>query len=172
VTDRIVVVVADAGPLIHLDELDCLALLADFSVVWVPQAVWSEVESHRPSALARKDVQIVRCSATPNPRIHALAMIHTLHAGEREALEVCSEHPGAVLLTDDTAARLAAKTLGIRAHGTLGILLRAIRRSQKTSAEVVSLLGEIPDKSTLHVRPNLLDDIIRLAGDAKPEQES
>ena len=29
------IVVSDAGPLIHLDELDCLPLLSDFTV-WVP----------------------------------------------------------------------------------------------------------------------------------------
>jgi len=44
-------VVADAGPLIHLDELGCLDLLADFGAVVVPDAVWREVERHRPRAL-------------------------------------------------------------------------------------------------------------------------
>lgn len=40
-------VVCDAGPLIHLDQLGCLDLLSDFSVVLVPDAVWSEVLKHR-----------------------------------------------------------------------------------------------------------------------------
>lgn len=39
-------VVCDAGPLIHLDRLDCLDLLADFSRVVVPDVVWREVEHH------------------------------------------------------------------------------------------------------------------------------
>ena len=38
------IAVADAGPLIHLDELDCLGLLTDFIEVRVPVAVWREVE--------------------------------------------------------------------------------------------------------------------------------
>lgn len=37
------VAVADAGPIIHLDELDCLDVLADFEKVYVPEAVWLEV---------------------------------------------------------------------------------------------------------------------------------
>lgn len=41
-------VVCDAGPLIHLDELDALGLLSDFAEVLVPDAVWREVERHRP----------------------------------------------------------------------------------------------------------------------------
>ena len=36
-----VVVVCDAGPLIHLDELGCLNLLADFREVLVCEAGWN-----------------------------------------------------------------------------------------------------------------------------------
>lgn len=45
------VVVCDAGPLIHLDEVACLDLLADFSTVLVPEVVWQEVTRHRPIML-------------------------------------------------------------------------------------------------------------------------
>ncbi len=46
-------VVCDAGPLIHLDELGCPDLLADFQTVFVPEQVWREVEFHRLGALER-----------------------------------------------------------------------------------------------------------------------
>lgn len=39
--------VCDAGPLIHLDELGCLDLLADFAEVIVPVGVWEETIKHR-----------------------------------------------------------------------------------------------------------------------------
>jgi hypothetical protein len=42
------VVVCDAGPVIHLDELKSLALLGDFSTVFMPAMVWVEVLRHRP----------------------------------------------------------------------------------------------------------------------------
>jgi predicted nucleic acid-binding protein len=42
-----------------------------------------------------------------------------------------------MLLTDDTAARLAAKSLNISLHGTLGLLLRAVRQGLRASAEVM-----------------------------------
>jgi predicted nucleic acid-binding protein len=69
--------------------------------------------------------------------------------------------PEAIFLTDDAAARLAAMTLGYRVHGSIGILLRAIRRQQRTQAEILALLHELPARSTLHLRPSLLQDIIR-----------
>ncbi len=41
------VVIADAGPLIHLDELDALVVLSNFERILVPDAVWRELERHR-----------------------------------------------------------------------------------------------------------------------------
>jgi predicted nucleic acid-binding protein len=107
-------VVCDAGPLIHLDELDALDLLADFAQVLVPDAVWREVVQHRPG----------------------------------------------LLLTDDTAARLAAGNLRIGTHGTIGILVRAIRRRQRTKEEVLEVLRSIPNRSTLHLKRSLLESVI------------
>ena len=63
-------------------------------------------------------------------------------------------------MTDDTAARLAAEQLGLSVHGTLGILLRAIRRKQRDPRDVADLLRTIPSRSTLHIRANLLNEII------------
>lgn len=154
-------VVADAGPLIHLDELGCIGLLTDFHAVYVTSTVWREVEFHRPHALASLGGHVLRCSPVANERVDALKVLYTLHAGEYEALCQCLVISGALLLTDDTAARLAAKSLDVAAHGTIGLLLRAIRRRQLSKAQVVALLKQIPERSSLHIRPVLLAEIIQ-----------
>jgi predicted nucleic acid-binding protein len=69
-------------------------------------------------------------------------------------------HPHAILLTDDAAARLAAKGLGYRVHGSIGVLLRAIRRGQRAPGELATILRDLPAQSTLHIQQNLLDDIV------------
>ena len=69
-------------------------------------------------------------------------------------------YPHAILLTDDAAARLAAATLGYQVHGTIGILIRAIRRQQKSKEEILTILRGLPDLSTLHIRPGLLKEIV------------
>ena len=156
------IVVADAGPLIHLDELGCIELLADFKQIWVPDAIWSEVERHRPEALKQSSPALVRKEVPPSsPVIDALASMYTLHLGEREALAWCLVQQHSLLLTDDTAARLAAKSLGLAAHGTIGLLIRAVRCQLRTKAEVLQLLGDIPHRTTLHIRPSFLADVIR-----------
>ncbi len=55
-------VVCDAGPLIHLDELDSLPLLSDFDKVLVPEQVWQEIEKHRPNDLADFDLLLQKVS--------------------------------------------------------------------------------------------------------------
>jgi predicted nucleic acid-binding protein len=155
-------VVCDAGPLIHLDEVGCLDLLADFSEVLVPEAVWVEVLKHRPGALTHSAVTLrrVRPTEPEPPALEALALVLSLHTGEWEALRVALEHRPGLLLTDDTAARLAAGNLGIVTHGTIGILVRAIRRNQRTKPEILALLRMLPTRSTLHLKRSLLNSVI------------
>lgn len=156
------IVITDAGPLIHLDELDALAVLADFEQILVPDAVWREVEHHRPAALQGGAAVLLRQASPPASQIvDALTSMFTLHLGEKEALICCLSHPDSLLLTDDTAARMAAKNLGLKAHGTVGLLIRAIRRQLRTKTEVLQLLADIPQRSTLHIRPAFLATVIR-----------
>lgn len=155
-------VVCDAGPLIHLDELGVRDLLEDFREVVIPARVWAEVQHHRPEALRAPPPNFQRrdLETSSAPHFRALAQALALDAGEQEALSCRELTTGGVLLTDDAAARLAAQALGYRAHGTVGVLLRAIRRRQRSVDEVVALLEVIPSRSTLHIRSDLLLRII------------
>ena len=154
-------VVADAGPLIHLDELAALDVLSDYAAVFVPNAVWLEVQHHRPQALQQPIVQLIRqLPPPPSAKVNAMTAIYTLHCGEREALALCLDQSINILLTDDTAARLAAKSLSIITHGTLGLLIRSARQQLRTQTEVLTLLAAIPQQTILHIRPSLLEDVI------------
>lgn len=155
-------VVCDAGPLIHLDELGSLSLLADFAHILVPEQVWQEVEVHRPNALPRSglSLQKVAVSVSTQAAFQTLAQALLLGHGEQAALSLMADYPQAIFLTDDAAARLAAVTLGYRVHGTIGILLRSVRRGQQTGREILAVLRKLPTQSTLYVRPNLLQEII------------
>ena len=161
-TERAVdIVIADAGPLIHLDELGCFDLLRDFNRVLVPEAVWQEVKHHRPDALTRPGPRLERVTAPQaTSRLSALSISFTLHRGELEALELSTLYPEALFLTDDTAARMAANSLNLRVHGTIGMVVRALRRQQRNRHEVVALLRAIPQRTTLHIKPSLLEEII------------
>ncbi len=157
-------VVCDAGPLIHLDELGCLSLLNDFDEVLVPGPVWREVARHRPTALAHSEValQNVDVTVSTHAPFQTLVRSFALDLGEQATLTLMQTYPQAIFLTDDAAARLAAVTFGYQVHGSIGILIRAIRRRQRTREEILTLLRALPTRSTLHIRAGLLQDIIAL----------
>lgn len=157
--DSQTVVVADAGPLIHLAELCAIDLLADFSRVIVPEAVWEEVARHRPDALLPKFLEKLPPAST-SPELCAIGTLYTLHRGEWQALAICDHLAGSRLLTDDTAARLAAKAMNISASGTIGVLLRAMRRGRHDKMQTIALLEAIHMRSSLHIRASLLAEII------------
>jgi len=162
-------VICDAGPLIHLDELGCLDLLTDFKSIIVPDTVCTEVERHRPSVFSHPQIPLSRTNATDPvpPELSALTKIFTLHAGEWEALRLALKFSDSIFLTDDTAARPAAGNLGIRTHGTIGILLRAIRRKQRTTDGILQILQSLSERSTLHIKRSLLESVISQVRGAK-----
>ena len=162
-------VICDAGPLIHLDELGCLDLLGDFQSIFVPDQVWHEVERHRPGALKHSGVQLqgMPVMISEDAPFQALVQTLSLDLGEQAALSLAVFHPDAILLTDDAAARLAAESLGYRVHGSIGILLRAIRRRQRTADQVLTVLRNLPAQSSLYISSSLLQEIVlRLEGQA------
>ncbi|HUO08541.1 MAG TPA: DNA-binding protein [Phycisphaerae bacterium] len=164
-----VIVVSDAGPVIHLDELDCLDLFRGFHSVVVPREVWAEVLRNRPGIIL---------SAIPNgvvndapvdcsPQLAVLSDSLALDAGERAALRLMEQQADAVFLTDDAAARLAAESLNLRVHGTLGIIIRSVRVMLRSREEVLGILNSLPRRSTLYVSAELLGEVIARVSSAE-----
>jgi len=156
-------VVCDAGPLIHLDELASLDLLLDFTYVLVPQSVWNEVTRHRPHALESGSGHLRRIvvEGEEPPALAALARSLVLGPGEYEALQLALQQPLLILLTDDAAARLAAEALRISVHGSIGVLLRAVRLGRRTREQTIVTLEGLGERSSLHVRPALIAEVIQ-----------
>jgi len=149
--------------LIHLDELGCLSFLSDFRNVLVPDAVWTEVDRHRPTALRRRTVRLqrIKVDLEKDDRLPQLGSTFLLAAGELEALRLMADFPAAILLTDDAAARLVADTLGYSVHGTIGIIVRGLQRGQRTKRQILNLLRSVRRKSSLHISETLLNSVIK-----------
>lgn len=85
------VVVCDAGPLIHLDELGCLGLLSDFGRVLTPISVWEEVSRHRPGALDQQQVVVERShvGSPPAAELRGMQRLFALHQGGCNGYSLC-----------------------------------------------------------------------------------
>lgn len=152
----------DAGPIIHLDELACLDLISDFSENLLPDIVWQEINSYRPTALNKTDLNLTHLPGPyqPDGRLSTMCRSFSLDAGETEALAVMAKNPTSVFFTDDAAARFVGEQMGYKVHGTIGILVRSVRRKQRKPEQLLRTLSEIPSKSTLHIKRALLDEVI------------
>jgi len=163
--------VTDAGPIIHLDELDCLDLLSDFGELLIPIEVWDEVVRHRvclgADRIAGLGGCVVRNPGVPSPRLRALVGSLRLDRGEAAALALMELRGAPLFLCDDAAARLAAESLGFPVPGTIGVLIRSIRRGMRSREQVLDILRRLPHDSTLHVSRELLATVI-----TRIEQES
>lgn len=157
-----IIAVLDAGPLIHLDELGSLNLLAGYREVLLPEIVEQEAKKHRPQIQIDFIPGLVRVSSRPGAAesMFELAAEFGLHAGELAAIAVLKEHHGDCLLSDDAAARAMAEAIGFQVRGTVGLILRGWQRKQISKAAARDLLKSLPLKSTLHLRPGFLAHVL------------
>jgi predicted nucleic acid-binding protein len=139
-------------------------LFADFEEIVLPLVVEKEILDHRPSALQNQDLHIKRSSKRTviGEELLTLCRIFSLDAGEIEALALMERNPQHIFLTDDAAARLVAEQMKFVVHGTIGVLIRSIRRRMKKPDEILHILADIPQISTLYVKPSLLNEIIQI----------
>ena len=147
--------VSDAGPLIHLAEIDSLELLATFDTLLVPETVYKEVEAGGvPDELA--DLSYERVEADES-QVGA----EELDAGERAAI-AAAEQRGIVLLTDDLAARQAASDTGVEVHGSIGIIALGFGRGLLDRDEAASRMRALQRETSLFVTEAVVERGIRM----------
>jgi len=162
-----IIAVLDAGPLIHLDELGSLSLLSGYREVLLPDVVESEAKKHRPQIQIDSISGLIRVSSqsATTESMFELAAEFGLHAGELAAIAALKEHHGDCLLSDDAAARALAEAIGFQVRGTVGLILRSWQRKQISKAAACDLLKALPVRSTLHLRPGFLENVLEQISD-------
>lgn len=147
--------VSDAGPLIHLAEIDSLELLAMFDTLLIPKAVYKEVEAGGvPDGLTDLSYELVEADES---RVGA----EELDAGERAAIAVAKEQR-VVLLTDDLAAREAAADAGIGVRGSLGVIALGYGRGWLDRDEAASRMRALQRETSLFVTDAIVERGIRM----------
>lgn len=130
-------VVSNTGPLIHLSEAQALELLELTGEVHIPEGVDHEARRRVPAWSKPAWLAIDKLNEPHITEAVDWQQAGFLDFGEAEAIALTRQLKADWLLTDDAAARLLAKGLGIEVHGSLGIVLwaAAIGRLNHTDAE-------------------------------------
>ncbi len=138
-------VLADTTVLSNFAQVGRQDLLRQaFPGLSAPRAVCEELSAgERLGRVPRGDwswLGTVELSAIESLR--AADLERTLQAGEAACLAV-AEARGSLVLTDDSAARRLAGNLGLQVSGTIGALVRLVRREVLSLPEADALLTEM-----------------------------
>jgi predicted nucleic acid-binding protein len=156
-----IIAVADAGPLIHLSETGRLSLMRVFDQLHIANAVWKEtVDAGRVNdAILTATTTITRHTDDANQQgaIASALGLHGLQVGELAALQLCAAIPCPILVTDDLAARDAARKLQVTPVGSLGVVVRAYYRGMISLPDAEQALNDLFSISSLFVTKTIVD---------------
>ncbi|MBI5229648.1 hypothetical protein HY991_06060 [Candidatus Micrarchaeota archaeon] len=151
---RIEAAVFDAGPLIHLQQINSLGMLSLFKRILVSEHVCQELRSgfHLP-----KNCFITDLAGESKDLAKLASERYDLGLGEASAIALAKQERIKLLFTDDLTARDAAKRFGLEPHGTLAILTRAYRENMLGKRDAISCLEKLHSDSNLYLTRDLVD---------------
>ena len=160
------IVVADAGPIIHLSLIGRIDLLPSlFGRLVVPEMVYREVVEAGeglPGSTELRDGTWFEL-APHDPRADLFRLLRAqLDPGEAAALWLAAARKADLVLSDDRQARVAAESLGISVRGTVGLLVQAKRQGHLS--EVSPLLLELRSRG-VWISDSLIERVLREVGE-------
>ena len=158
-------VVSNTSPLLNLAILDALDLLVQqFRTLLLPEAVFAElqIDTNLPGAAALRDGLFRVEPVTDRVRVRLLQ--RDLDAGEAEAIALALEKSADWLLLDERDGRRAAKALGLRVTGVLGILLRARLQGQLPSLR--RAMDDLRNQAGFRISDALYGQLLSAAGES------
>lgn len=163
------IVVADAGPLIHLGAIGRLEIVRRlWPDVLVPDAVVREVTvtgAGLPGAEAVKAAGWLTVASPSNADVVSALLGSGLHRGEAEAIALAVERRAERLLIDERQGRLTAEGMGVPVIGSIGILVAAKARGEVE--RVAPLLAELR-ASGLWISDALVTRVLVAVGEDGP----
>jgi uncharacterized protein len=161
-----VIVVADAGPLIHLSAAGQFDLLRElYDRVVVPREVYDEVVVKGRGLPGSAELAAATWIELSEPRTESLLfriLREDLDPGESAALAVAMERKADLVLLDDRKGRIAAERLGLVVRGTVGIFLEAKRKGRM---ERIGPLLEMLRESGIWLSDAVIETALRQAGE-------
>jgi predicted nucleic acid-binding protein len=158
-------VISDASPLILLAKIERINILKElYSEVIIPSQVRDEVIKQRNKSsslmVLEMDKGWIKVEEVGlSSEVKEIGERLGLHEGEMYALSLALHASIKDFLADDKLARIAARILGLRAIGCLGIVRRAYEIGIITKNEAVEAIQKLV-KAGLWVSPEVLGEVL------------
>ncbi|MGV9173960.1 MAG: hypothetical protein ACOC35_15540, partial [Promethearchaeia archaeon] len=129
-----VLAISDSDVLIHLSKLDLLFLLKlQFSQIFISQTVYDEtviqgVKSDKKDALILKNFMkkdLIKVKKISEQITKRYINKYQIHKGESSMIGLAKKYQAVYCFTNEIKVRRVLKREGLRAVGTLGIILKA-----------------------------------------------
>ena len=163
--ERIERAVSNSGPLIHLTQIKSFNVLGIIKRIYIPQEVFDEVCSFGlPGKKEVRESKLIKVKDL-HPQSKDLAKLiserYSLGLGEAASLALAKQENIDLFLTDDLAARIVAKRLRIRPHGTIGIILKAFRLGIVNKETTLKMIKDLHTTSSLFLTSELVRYILK-----------
>lgn len=149
--------VFDSGPFIHLHEINQLKILGMIKEKYLSSEVENELKHYLVPLEKVKNV-IIKILLLENKNLaKIICERYCLDLGEATSIALAKQEKINLFFTDDLEARETAKLFGLEAHGTLGIIMRALREKILTKETAIKSIEDISDNSSLFLTSDLVE---------------
>ncbi len=145
--------VSNSGPFIHLNDINKLKLLNNFSKIFIPDKVAREIGHLLPGFI---NIKIIKVSPRETKSFNKKLSRFKLHEAEIDALYLAKKL-NRTFFTDDLEARNAAKKLRIDVHGCIGVIVLCYKNGLINMSEAKRLINELYEKSSLFISKAIVD---------------
>ncbi len=151
-----------ASPLILLAKIGRVDLLKKlYSEVLIPEEVKNEItrQENTPITSGIREGWIKVEEVVLSSEVKEIGEKLRLHEGEMYAMSLALRANLKELLADDKLARVAARILGLRAIGCLGVVIKAYETGDITRNDAVNTIQELV-KAGLWISPEVLGTVL------------
>ena len=152
-------IVSNTGPIIHLNEINFLEVLDIFSSVFIPEEVANELKKN--NVLILRKIKIIKLTSESKDKVKIITNEYNLDLGEAEAITLALQEKIDYFITDDLEARKIAKKYFIEVHGTIGVVLRALKEKLIDKKTAIEKVNEPKTKSSLFITQDLINEITK-----------
>jgi len=155
-------VVSDASPLILFAKIGRLDLLKKlYSEVLIPREVEKEVTRREASPIISglREGWIIVEDVELSSEVKEMGEKLGLHEGEMYALSLALYKNIKEFLADDKLARVAARIIGLKAIGCLGVVMKVYETSIITRSEAVNTIQKLVEVG-LWISPEVLGEVL------------
>jgi predicted nucleic acid-binding protein len=152
--------VSDADVIIHLSKLDKLSLLQSlYTEIAIPEYVKSEILSKDSPQIQKAILSFIKIFKISKDKAGNIARKHGIHIGEGHVKALGEELKSSLFLSNERKVRKAAKEEGFAVAGTIGVILRAVKKGLLSKVEAISLLKKMKSQD-FRIHPDILQRAI------------